>query len=261
MISIIAKPVLVFSRAGTGVLRHSFGLGSLFWYSVVALASGRVSGRDILAQMFAAGVQSVPLVLVTAVLSGIVMSQQGGYQFTSSVPLYILGSVVTQGIIMETAPVLTAIVLVGRVGARITAELGTMKVSEQIDALHSLGRDPIAVLAAPRIVAGTLCMPLLVAVADGVGVLSGIIASNLTIHLGPDAFLHGARLFFHTWDYFYCFCKALTFGFIIPMISVHMGFLTTGGAEGVGRATTASVVFMIISVLVTDAMFPSLMLN
>jgi phospholipid/cholesterol/gamma-HCH transport system permease protein len=249
------------ARAVNNVLRHSSGIGQLVFFSFVALVRGRVSNREILNQMFAAGVQSIPLVLVTATLSGIVMSQQGGYQFTSSIPLYVLGSVVTQGIIMETAPVLTAIVLVGRVGARITAELGTMKVSEQIDALHSLGRDPIAVLAAPRIIAGTICMPVLVGIADGVGVYAGVIAANLTIGLGQESFLYGARLYFHGWDYFYCFVKALTFGFLIPVISCHMGLLTYGGAEGVGRSTTASVVFMIIAVLVSDAMFPSLMLN
>ena len=96
---------------------------------------------------------SVPIVCVTGVLSGLVTSKQGGYQFTGSVPLYVLGSVVTSSVILELGPVMTAFVLIGRFGARITAELGTMKVSEQIDALYSLGRDPIATLAAPRLIA------------------------------------------------------------------------------------------------------------
>jgi phospholipid/cholesterol/gamma-HCH transport system permease protein len=101
----------------------------------------------------------------------------------------------------------------------------------------------------------------LVAIADGVGVFAGVIAANLTVHLGPESFLYGARLYWHSWDLLYCLIKATTFGFVIPVVSVHMGFLTTGGAEGVGRATTASVVFMIIAVLVSDAMFPSLLLS
>src|SRR5262245_65926955 len=99
------------------------------------------------------GGQSLPLVMVTAVLSGVVTSQQGGYQFTGSIPLYVLGSVVASSVVLELGPVMTAFVLIGRVGARITAELGTMVVSEQIDALYSLGRDPVKVLAAPRILA------------------------------------------------------------------------------------------------------------
>jgi phospholipid/cholesterol/gamma-HCH transport system permease protein len=87
------------------------------------------------------------------------------------------------------------------------------------------------------------------------------VAADLTVHLGPDSFLYGARLFWHNYDLFYCLVKAVVFGFIIPVISVHMGLLTSGGAEGVGRATTSSVVFMIIAVLVADATFPPLLLN
>jgi phospholipid/cholesterol/gamma-HCH transport system permease protein len=244
-----------------GVLGHAGGMGTLAWQSLVAAATGKVARRDLVAQMFSIGVQSIPLVCVMAALSGIVTSQQGGYQLTSNIPLYILGSVVTSGIILELAPVMTAVGLIGRVGARITAELGTMKVSEQIDALHSLGRDPVAVLAAPRIIAGTIMMPVLVLLADGVGVLAGMLAANLTVHLGPESFLYGTRLYWHTWDMFYGVVKGTAFGFLIPLISVHMGFLTTGGAEGVGRSTTAAVVFMIIAVFVSDAMFPPLLLN
>jgi phospholipid/cholesterol/gamma-HCH transport system permease protein len=194
-------------------------------------------------------------------LSGVVTSQQGGYQFTGSIPLYVLGSVVTSSVILELGPVMTAFVIIGRVGARITAELGTMEVSEQIDALYSLGRDPVAVLAAPRLIAGTLTVPLLVGIANVVGLFSGLVAARLTVNLGSESFLYGARLFWHNWDLFYSVMKGMAFGFIIPLISVHMGFLTRGGAEGVGRATTTSVVIMIISVLVLDAMFPPLFLN
>jgi phospholipid/cholesterol/gamma-HCH transport system permease protein len=207
------------------------------------------------------GVGSLPLVLVTAILSGIVTSQQGGYQFTSSIPLYVLGSVVTSSIILELGPVMTAFVVIGRVGARITAEIGTMQVSEQIDALLSLGRDPVSVLAAPRILAGTITMPLLVGIANTIGMFAGLVSARLTVGLGDQAFLYGARLFWHNWDLFYSLMKATVFGFIIPLVSTHMGFLTRGGAEGVGRSTTTSVVIMIISVLVLDALFPPLFLN
>jgi phospholipid/cholesterol/gamma-HCH transport system permease protein len=199
--------------------------------------------------------------MVTAILSGIVTSQQGGYQFTGSIPLYVLGSVVTSSVVLELGPVLTAVVVIGRVGARITAELGTMQVSEQIDALYSLGRDPVPVLAAPRILAGMLAMPALVAIANGVGVLAGMISAQATVGLGPESFLYGSRLFWHSYDLLYSLAKAFAFGFVIPLISVHMGLLTRGGAEGVGRSTTASVVFMIIAVLVSDALFPPLFLN
>jgi phospholipid/cholesterol/gamma-HCH transport system permease protein len=261
MIDLLEKPFVAVYRVAEAVLRHAGGMGLLLWHVIVAVFRGNVSGREVLSQMYLFGVQSLPVVLVTSTLSGIVTSQQGGYQFTSSIPLYVLGSVVTESIILELAPVLTAIALIGRVGARITTELGAMKVSEQIDAIYSLGRDPVAMLAAPRIIAGTLMMPFLVVLADAIGVAAGMFAANATVHLGPEAFLYGARLFWHNWDFIYGIFKAFAFGFIIPYISTHVGLLTSGGAEGVGRSTTASVVFMIIAVLVADAMFPPLFLN
>jgi phospholipid/cholesterol/gamma-HCH transport system permease protein len=248
-------------RAAEGTARFVGGMSILAAQSARALAGGRVALKDILDQAVEMGVGSLPLVLVTAILSGIVTSQQGGYQFTSSIPLYVLGSVVTSSIILELGPVMTAFVVIGRVGARITAEIGTMQVSEQIDALLSLGRDPGSVLAAPRILAGTITMPLLVGIANTIGMFAGLVSARLTVGLGDQAFLYGARLFWHNWDLFYSLMKATVFGFIIPLVSTHMGFLTRGGAEGVGRSTTTSVVIMIISVLVLDALFPPLFLN
>ena len=248
-------------RTAETVARHAGEMTTLTWRVAVATLTGRVALRDVLIQLRSIGVGSVPLVAVTAILSGVVTSQQGGYQFTSSIPLYVLGSVVTSSIVLELGPVMTSFVLIGRVGARITAELGTMKVSEQIDALHSLGRDPVAVLAAPRIIAGTIATPLLVGLANFIGVFAGLVAARFAVGLGPDSFLYGARLFWHSWDLLYSIAKGLVFGFIIPLISVHMGFGTRGGAEGVGRATTSAVVFMIITILVLDATFPPLFLN
>jgi len=257
----LTGPIRAFGRVGESVARHAGDMALLAWHSMLATVRGEVAFRDFINQAFAMGVQSLPLVLVTAILSGIVTSQQGGYQFTGSIPLYILGSVVTNGVVLELGPVMTSIVFIGRVGARITAELGTMQVSEQIDAIYSLGRDPVRMLAAPRILAGMLAMPALVALANGVGAMAGMVAARSTIGLGYESFLYGARLYWHSYDLLYSLVKAEAFGFIIPLISVHMGLLTRGGAEGVGRATTASVVFMIIAILVADAMFPPLFLN
>ena len=258
---IATAPLRTLGRVALSVSGHAGGMGLLVWNIGRALVRGQVTFRSFIDQAYSMGVQSIPLVLVTATLSGVVTSQQGGYQFTGSIPLYVLGSVVVNGVVLELGPVLTAVVMIGRVGARITAELGTMVVSEQIDALYSLGRDPVSALAAPRLMAGMLVMPLLVGLADAVGSLAGMVAAKRTMGLGADSFLYGARLFWHSYDLFYSLMKALVFGFVIPVISVHMGLLTRGGAEGVGRATTSSVVFMIIAVLVMDAMFPPLFLN
>jgi phospholipid/cholesterol/gamma-HCH transport system permease protein len=254
-------PVRILGRISRKVAMQVGGMSLLVAGVVRSTVRGEVRFRDVIAQFYAMGVESVPLVCVTGVLSGIVTSMQGGYQFTSSIPLYVLGSVVTSSVVLELGPVMTSFVLIGRVGARITAELGTMQVSEQIDALYSLGRDPVPVLAAPRLIAGTITTPLLVGVANMVGFIAGIISARSTTGLGYDSFLYGARLYWHSWDLFYSLMKGTVFGFIIPLISVHMGLATRGGAEGVGRSTTTAVVLMIVAVLVLDAMFPPLFLN
>jgi phospholipid/cholesterol/gamma-HCH transport system permease protein len=248
-------------RAGESIARHAGRMGMLLFGIARATAGGRVPLRAFLAQAFDMGVRSLPLVLVVAVLAGVVTSQQGGYQFSGNIPAYVLGSVVTSSIVLELGPVLTAFVFISRVGARITAELGSMRVSEQIDALYTLGRDPVRVLAAPRLLAGMLVLPLLTGIADTVGIYSGMVAARTTLHLGPETFLYGVRLYWRNWDLFYSLLKGLTFGFTIPLVSAHMGLLTTGGAEGVGHSTNGAVVFMTIAVLIMDALFPPLLLG
>jgi phospholipid/cholesterol/gamma-HCH transport system permease protein len=257
----ILRPLARVGRTAEGVAHHAGQIAGLVSGVVSATLRGRVSLGSTIDQLWAMGVQSLPLVLVTAVISGIVTTQQGGYQLTSSIPLYILGSVVASSVVLELGPVMTSFVLIGRVGARITAEIGTMQVTEQIDALHSLGRDPVAVLAAPRVIAGTIATPLLVSIANVVGIFAGMVAAQISLGLGHQSFLYGARMYWHSWDLLYSINKGVVFGFIIPLISVHMGFRTRGGAEGVGRSTTSAVVFMIISLLILDATFPSLFLN
>jgi phospholipid/cholesterol/gamma-HCH transport system permease protein len=261
MRKLVGTLVRVVASLGRTTTDHASGIALLVWQTASALTRGRVARRDVLGQLYAGGVQSLPLVVVTGSLSGIVTSQQSGYQFTGSVPMYFIGMIVALNVILELSPVLTAVVVIGRVGARITAELGTMQVSEQIDAIQALGRDPIPVLAAPRILAGVIAMPLLVAIANGLGLLAGMIAAQISVGLGNEAFLFGARMFWDSWYFFYSEAKALVFGFVIPVIAVHMGLRTRGGAEGVGRATTAAVVFMIITVLILDALFPPILLG
>lgn len=258
-------PLTGFLRAlgGTAemVAEHAGQLGQLSWRIAATGVRLRISLREVSRQIYVMGVQSIPIVLVTAILAGIVTSQQGGYQFTGAIPVYVMGSIVVESMVLEMGPVLTAVVLVGRVGARITAELGTMKVSEQIDAMYSLGRDPVEIIAAPRVVAGILIMPLLVGMANIFGILAGMVSARMTLGLGYEAFFYGARLYWHSWDMFYSFMKALAFGLAIPLIALHMGFRTRGGAAGVGQTTTRSVMFMTLTVLILDALFPPLFLQ
>ncbi len=248
-------------RSYENIMANIGGLGMLVWQTVVYLFTGRIPLREVVRQMYWMGVASIPIVTVTGILAGVVTSQQGGYQFTGSVPLYVLGSVVTSSVVLELGPIMTAVVLIGRVGARITAELGTMTVSEQIDALHSLGRDPVRTLVSPRIIAGIIVVPCLVGIANTAGILSGMFAAQATIGLSRDAFLYGAQLWWHSWDLFYSLSKGVVFGFVIPLIASHMGLATRGGAEGVGKSTTSAVVLMTLAVLFLDALFPPLLLN
>ena len=259
--TLLERPVRAVGRWWGVWAEHAGQLGLLVWVTFAATVRLRVSFREFLNQLYVMGVQSIPIVVITSILSGIVTSQQGGYQITATVPLYVLGSVTAKSIALELAPVLTAVVLVGRVGARITAELGTMVVSEQIDAYRSLGRDPLIVLGAPRILAGLLVMPLLVGVANIVGLFSGMVSAQLALGLSFETFLFGARLFWFSWDLLYSLLKSVAFGFAIPIIAIHMGLRTGGGAEGVGRTTTASVMFQTLTIFILDAMFPALFLD
>jgi len=261
LLRIPRRVVRSIGRTSRTVTEHAGQIWILFWTVLNHLVHFRISYREILTQIYVMGIQSVPIVIVTAVLAGIVTSQQGGYQFTGTIPLYVMGSIVTTSVVLELAPVMTAIVLVGRVGARITAELGTMEVSEQIDAFHSVGRDPIAILAAPRIVAGVIVLPVLTGIAIIVGLYSGLFSAHLTLGIGTEAFFYGARLYWHNWDLLYSLSKATAFGLAIPLISAHMGFRTSGGAAGVGKTTTASVMFMTLTVLILDALFPPIFLD
>jgi phospholipid/cholesterol/gamma-HCH transport system permease protein len=256
-----ARPLGALGRVAENVAQHAGQMGLLLWGIISYTVRGKVSGREIINQMYWMGIGSLPIVLVVAMLIGIVTSQQGGYQFTGSVPLYVMGSVVVSSIVLELGPVMTAVMLIGRVGARITAEFGTMQVSEQIDAMHSLGRDPVRVLAAPRVIAGVIVVPVLVGIANTTGIFAGALAAQATLGLGIESFFYGARLYWHSWDMFYSLAKGTTFGFVIPFVAVHMGFRTRGGAEGVGRATTSSVMFMTLAILILDATFPTLLLQ
>ena len=186
------------------------------------------------------GVQSLPIALFIAT-------------FTGAVPLYFVGTLVGKTIMLELAPVLTGLALAGRVGANIAAELGTMRVTEQIDALETLTYDPIAYLVVPRVVAGTLMFPLIVGAAMVVGVGAGWIASVLLLHLSSPDFVKGLRLFFQTFDAEYGLVKSASFGFAVTLIGSRRGLRAEGGAVGVGRAATSAVVYSAVMILVLDA--------
>ena len=199
------------------------------------------------------GVQSLPIALYIAVFTGIVLSLLASYSFTGAVPLYFVGTLVEKTVTMELAPVLTGLALAGRVGANIAAELGTMRVTEQIDALETLTYDPQAYLVVPRVLAGTVMFPVIVGLAMVVGVGAGWVASVSLLDLSSADFVKGVRLFFSTFDVRFGLVKAASFGTAVTWIGCMQGMSTRGGAQGVGRAATSAVVYSAVIILVLDA--------
>lgn len=212
-----------------------------------------------LEEMRRQGVGSLVLVIMLNALGGAVTSQQTGYQFEGNLPMWVIGSVVSASVITELAPMLTGLALVGMVGARITAELGAMKVTQQVDALEMIGRDPVVYLVVPRVVAGAVTAPLLVALALAVGLGAGwITAVTLTPVTSPE-FLFGVRYYMRDFPMFFALIKAAAFGLAITFIASYVGLQARGGSVGVGRATTAGVVAMLTAILVLDALLAPLL--
>ena len=199
------------------------------------------------------GVDSMPIGMFIALFTGVVLALLASYSFTNAVPLYFVGTLVQKTITLELAPVLTGLALAGRVGANIAAELGTMRVTEQIDALETLGYDPFAFLCAPRVLAGALMFPVVVAAAMITGLGAGWLSSIVLLDLSSSEFVKGVRLFFDTFDVRYGLVKAGSFGVAVTLIGCRMGLTTRGGAQGVGAAATSAVVFSAIAILILDA--------
>ena len=199
------------------------------------------------------GVDSLPIGLFIAVFTGIVLALLASYSFTGAVPLYFVGTLVQKTIMMELAPVLTGLALAGRVGANIAAEVGTMRVTEQIDALETLTYDPFAYLVVPRVIAGAMMFPVVVGMAMLAGMVAGWGASLMLLDVSSAEFVKGARLFFSTFDVRYGLVKAASFGAAVTLLGCLSGMEVRGGAEGVGRGATRAVVWGAMMILVLDA--------
>jgi phospholipid/cholesterol/gamma-HCH transport system permease protein len=207
---------------------------------------------ELVHQMRVIGVDSVPLTMLVAAFIGAVISVQTRYQLFAGVQLSVVGLATRQTIILEMGPLLTGLVLTGRVGARMTAEIGTMRVTEQIDALETLAYDPVAYLVVPRVFAATLMLPVLVVLADAIGVFSGFLVGITTTDITSQDFREGLRLSFSNFQVFYSLLKATMFGGAIGVLCSYEGYITGAGAEGVGRSTARAVVITSVAILVLD---------
>jgi phospholipid/cholesterol/gamma-HCH transport system permease protein len=221
--------------------------------TVTAATDVRTWAPETSQQLRALGVGSMPIAMFLAAFTGIVLALLASYTFTGAVPLYFVGTLVGKTIILELAPVLTGLALAGRIGAAIAAEVATMRVTEQIDALETLAYDPFAYLVVPRVLASTTMLPVIVASAMLVGIASAWVASIALLGLSTPAFVKGLRLFFLPFDVQYGLVKSASFGLVIAMVACARGLGARGGAVGVGRAATSAVVISAMAILVLDA--------
>jgi phospholipid/cholesterol/gamma-HCH transport system permease protein len=203
-------------------------------------------------QMLKIGVRSLPVVLITGTFTGMVLAVQTHSQFARVNMENLMGAVVSVSMVREIGPVLTGLVLAGRVGASMTAELGSMKVSEQIDALRALGTDPVAYLIVPRFISCVLLIPLLVAYSDLLGILGGWLVSVHVFAVDRHFYWEFAARYVETWDIFSGMIKASVFGGLLCLLCCFKGFSTVGGAEGVGKATTEANVASSIGIIITN---------
>ncbi len=256
MVCFIFLPFRVLIRFFEGIGRYVLLMLHMFG----ALPGWHRYFSNVIDQLIIIGAQSIPIIMLTSWFSGMVTSVQSSYQFSSWMPQWYVGSVVGESVLLELGPMITGLVLTGRVGATIAAELGTMRVTEQIDALESLSFDPVTFLVMPRILAGTIMFPVLVIIADACGIIGGFVSASIQMDVTYFEFIKGLRTWFRPWDAWFGLIKSVAFGFAITSIACYQGFNTRHGAHGVGRATTMTVVVSCVMIVCLDYILGALLL-
>ena len=219
---------------------------------VIHLISRPIHRRNTVEQMSAVGPESLLIALVTAAFVGMVFTIQVAREFISFGAGTAIGGVLALTLARELAPVLTAVVIAGRVGSAFAAEIGTMEVTEQIDALQMLETDPIDYLVIPRVLACALMLPLLSILSFITGMSGGLIVASSLYNISSSVFLNSAQEFLTTWDLASSLVKAFVFGALIAVIGCNWGLTTTGGAKGVGKSTTTAVVTSLLAIFITN---------
>jgi phospholipid/cholesterol/gamma-HCH transport system permease protein len=217
--------------------------------------------RNVIRQFYLIGYNSLPVVGLTAVFTGAVLALQSYVGFSRFSAPSAIPTVVVVSITRELGPVLASLMVAGRVGAAIAAEIGTMRVTEQIDALETLATNPMKYLVAPRVLAGLLMMPILVAIADVIGIMGGFIVSAFILDFNQSAYLINTINSLHTQDVVSGLVKAAVFGVIIALLGCFNGYNSKGGAQGVGAATTNAVVYASVLILFSDYFLTELFLT
>ncbi|MFA6342006.1 MAG: ABC transporter permease [Fibrobacteraceae bacterium] len=211
-------------------------------------------------QMYLMGVTSIPVVFAASVATGAIMAWQLCYQFADMIPLVFVGMAVGKSVMVELCPILTAMVLAGRVGASMCSELGTMAVTGQLDAYKVLGLNPFKYLLAPRLIANVIMLPILTIISIFVGILGGFVVAFLYKEVSWHVFFYGVRMFYQDWDFVVGLIKAVLYGYFIASYACFFGYTTHNGAEGVGKSTKATVVAGMTSILIGGFILSKLLL-
>lgn len=220
------------------------------WFS--ALLFNKPELREWINQCYAVGVRSVSIATITSLFTGMVLALQSAYALAKFGSDMFIADLVSLSIVRELGPVLTALLVGGRVGAGITAELGSMKITQQIDALRAMATNPVYKLVVPRVVACILTLPLLTILADFVGIIGGLILSSAELHVNGYFYLSRVLSALVPLDFVSGVGKTFFFGFLIGIIACNNGMRVEGGADGVGKATTQTVVFASIAILISN---------
>ncbi|HEX7967357.1 MAG TPA: ABC transporter permease [Stellaceae bacterium] len=215
--------------------------------------------RLIARQMIDIGYYSLPVVGLTAVFTGMVLALQTHTGFSRFAAEGAVATVVVLSMTRELGPVIAALMVAGRIGASIAAEIGTMRVTDQIDALETLSTNPYKYLVVPRLLAGTVTVPALVLVADIIGVFGGYLVGTYKLGFNPSGYLHQTTDYLHSDDVISGLIKAAAFGFIVALMGCYFGYHSRGGAQGVGAATTYAVVSASIMILLSDYLLTSVL--
>jgi phospholipid/cholesterol/gamma-HCH transport system permease protein len=249
-------------RVGNEALLRIEGIGSmtlLAWQSIVWLFKRPFRWRQILMAIENVGVGSLFIVVLTGAFTGMVMAVQTAYAFKLFNAESLVGTTVAMALTRELAPVLTGLMVTGRVGSAIATEIGTMEVTEQIDALRTMAVNPIQYLVTPRVVAAVLMMPILCLLCSVVGIVGAWLVAVVGLGLDEGIFIDRIVTVVKPWDVWSGIIKAAAFGFAIAVISCYKGYHASGGARGVGQATTQAVVFSSVTILVVDYFLTVLM--
>ncbi|MBU1184043.1 MAG: ABC transporter permease [Proteobacteria bacterium] len=249
-------------RLGSAVLENVEEMGKILLLFISVLAwmfRPPLKLRNIFKQMEFVGVKSIFVVVLTGTFTGMVMALQGYHGFRMFGAESLVGGTVALGMTRELGPVLTSLMVTARAGSAMAAELGTMRVTEQIDALYVMAVNPVKHLIVPRVIAGVLMVPLLTVVADFVGILGGYFVGVHILGINSGVFVKNITRLVELDDIYNGLVKAACFGLILSLIGCYKGFNTRGGAEGVGRATTEAVVLASITILISDYFLTAIM--